>query len=1039
MTEQTTELKGVDESLYSRQLYVYGAEAQRRMQETNVLLVGLKGLGVEIAKNIILSGVKSVGILDNEKVQIADLGSQFYLNESHVGKPRAECSMPQLVELNKYVNVHHVEVKSGCQLPYLDESVLKNYNLLVLTGKTLKEQVFVNKLCRKLNIKFISADVHGLLGSVFCDHIEYTVADHDGEREKRGLISAISQDKKGIVRTLDKKRHGLQDGDFVTFTEVKGMTEINGVKPVKIKFKSADSFEVDLDTSAFSKYANDGYYQQVKMPKTFTFEDLETQLKKPDFQFYDGMEAACHCLRYGISAFEESKGRLPDPTVPEEASEIVKSAVEFSKGVTVGKKAYELDEKTAVKLERLAASARAQITPMTATMGGIVGQEIVKACTQKFSPVKQFLYFHSQQSFPEDVKSNSDFAAVGSRYDDYYAVYGKVVQEKIFNMKMFLVGSGAIGCEMLKNWAMMGLSTGQDGNITITDMDTIEKSNLSRQFLFRPKDIGHMKAKCATAAAKVMNPKLKIQTDAIRVGKETENVYNEAFWEGLDGACTALDNVQARLYVDQRCVEFQKPLVDSGTLGTKGNTQVVVPFVTESYGEGVADQPEEGIPVCTLKSFPHKIEHTIQWARDQFEGWFTNGPAEAKNYLEKKGYLEELAQDENSQIGNLKDLNELLVNSKPETFADCVKWARLKFQDLYHNDIIQLLAIYPENKADEKGVPFWSGTKRVPSPLKFDEKDGEGHYDFIVAASNLYAEVFGIKGSTDAKAIRKALADVKVPEFVPDKTVKIAASEEEMEAEAKESKQETQGVMEQIEALTNSLPPPSSLKLTVTPAKFEKDDPTNFHIDFVTACSNLRALNYRIKRESKHQTKFIAGKIIPAIATTTAMVTGMVCLEWYKIAQELKLEHYRNTYANLAIPLFAASEPFFPLKKEIKLLGEKKGETYSYSSWDHLEVKMGNESMKEFLRYWYRVYGFKVSMLSYGATNLYMAASKSLKETRAMLKKPLAETAAKRSMSELPSTDYIKLTVICDNPNADEKASDADKKIDFPPVRFYYK
>eukprot|EP00954_Amorphochlora_amoebiformis_P026394 1378954-Amorphochlora_amoeboformis.AAC.1 len=94
---------------------------------------------------------------------------------------------------------------------------------------------------------------------------------------------------------------------------------------------------------------------------------------------------------------------------------------------------------------------------------------------------------------------------------------------------------------------------------------------------------------------------------------------------------------QARLYVDQRCVEFQKPMIDSGTLGPKGNTQVVVPFLTESYGEGARDQPEEGIPVCTLKSFPYKIEHTIQWARDKFEGWFTNGPQEAKNYLEKKG------------------------------------------------------------------------------------------------------------------------------------------------------------------------------------------------------------------------------------------------------------------------------------------------------------------------------------------------------------------------------------------------------------------
>ena len=56
---------------------------------------------------------------------------------------------------------------------------------------------------------------------------------------------------------------------------------------------------------------------------------------------------------------------------------------------------------------------------------------------------------------------------------------------------------------------------------------------------------------------------------------ETENVFNDEFWESLDGVINALDNVNARLYVDSRCVYFQKPLLESGTLGTKCNTQMV--------------------------------------------------------------------------------------------------------------------------------------------------------------------------------------------------------------------------------------------------------------------------------------------------------------------------------------------------------------------------------------------------------------------------------------------------------------------------------
>lgn len=98
----------IDESLYSRQLYVLGHEAMKRMGASNVLIVGLKGLGVEIAKNVALAGVKSLTLHDPAPVAIADLSSQFFLRPHDVGKPRDAVTVPRVAELNAYtpVSVH---------------------------------------------------------------------------------------------------------------------------------------------------------------------------------------------------------------------------------------------------------------------------------------------------------------------------------------------------------------------------------------------------------------------------------------------------------------------------------------------------------------------------------------------------------------------------------------------------------------------------------------------------------------------------------------------------------------------------------------------------------------------------------------------------------------------------------------------------------------------------------------------------------------------------------------------------------------------
>ena len=95
----------------------------------------------------------------------------------------------------------------------------------------------------------------------------------------------------------------------------------------------------------------------------------------------------------------------------------------------------------------------------------------------------------------------------------------------------------------------------------------------------------------------------------------------------------------------------------------------------------------------------------------------------------------------------------------------------------------------------------------------------------------------------------------------------------------------------------------------IEPANFEKDEDLNFHIDFMTAASNIRAANYEIPVTTRHECKMIAGRIIPAIATTTAAITGLVCLELYKLVAGKDVGAFRESNINLAVNTLQFFEP----------------------------------------------------------------------------------------------------------------------------------
>lgn len=192
MSNSSGGLKQVDRSekseyanRVSRLRGVMGAEALAKLGTSSVLIIGVGGLGVEIAKNVILTGVKSCTLLDNTPARFVDLASQFFITEKDIGKPRAKVSLVQLQTLNPYTAVKIYEDE-------LTEEFLSTFTVVVATECSIERQIEINNICRKYDVKFISSDTAGVFGRIFCDFgDEFLVTDQDGEAARECVVAGI--------------------------------------------------------------------------------------------------------------------------------------------------------------------------------------------------------------------------------------------------------------------------------------------------------------------------------------------------------------------------------------------------------------------------------------------------------------------------------------------------------------------------------------------------------------------------------------------------------------------------------------------------------------------------------------------------------------------------------------------------------------------------------------------------------------------------------------------------------------------------------
>lgn len=390
-----------------------------------------------------------------------------------------------------------------------------------------------------------------------------------------------------------------------------------------------------------------------------------------------------------------------------------------------------------------------------------------------------------------------------------------------------MVGAGGIGCELLKNLVLTGFE-----DIDVIDLDTIDVSNLNRQFLFQKQHVGRSKSQVARESALTFNPKAKINAyhESIMLTK-----YGTSFYKQFNMVLNALDNRAARNHVNRMCLASGVPLVESGTAGYLGQVTVIKKGVTECY-ECQPKPAQKTFPGCTIRNTPSELIHCIVWSKHLFNQLF--GEYDADEDVSPDSADPEQVGDAGAAAVNEDANNDGNVKrTSTRQWAGANEYnAKKIFTKLFNDDIKYLLSM---DKLWEK--------RRAPAPLDFEdipEPITQDLYENVLADQRILSLAKYRDSFTEAIAsLYKRLKAVNEGEFLV----------------------------------------------------WDKDDEDS--MDFVTACANIRANIFNITQKSKFDIKSMAGNIIPAIATTNAIIAGLIVLEAMKVLQG-RTQDCKTVYLN---------------------------------------------------------------------------------------------------------------------------------------------
>jgi len=948
-------MTNLDTNLYSRQIFTLGMEAMNRLTNLNIFIFGLDGLGVEISKNIILAGPKKVLIFDDTIVSLRDLGTNFYLDKKDINnKRRDEACLEKLKENNPYVDVGISE----------SFNISLNESHVIVISKILKlEELYeINDFCRKHKKGFIYAGLFGLTSFLFVDFGEnHIIYDKNGNEKKRFNIKNINRlNKNKLSITIDFGDYILNDNEIYLFKNIEGSVELNGKDFQINNYNPYDlTFEINYDKN-ISEYKRGGVIEEIKIPIHKNYKSLKDTLYEPIGDEIDetklNRNPLIHAFIISLHHFFDKYNTLPELNNDEQAEEILIKANQIftlNKNNNFFKKSQKNFEKENSIIKYLAKVSNSQLASLCSFLGGIVASEIIKF-TGIYQPLNQYMWLDNLDSL-KNIK-NTNISPINSRYDNQISIFGLDLHKTLTKLKVFIIGAGALGCEFLKIFALMGIGTDKEGKIIITDYDNIEKSNLNRQFLFNNKDIGKSKSKCACNSIKQINPEINCEDLQLMVNKDTENIFNENFWTNLDLVVLAVDNREARKYVDNKCTIYKVKLIECGTLGVNASSHIFAPYITGCYNDIPYSDDQKEIPMCTLKLFPSNIDHCIEWAKNIFYECFVNDINDTLLFFKNNHCFDNLSEPLEI-LNKFQIINEIIsIMLDKNNFDNCINYGMKKYDNYFVDTIENIIEDKPENLLDENGNLFWTGNKKFPHIINYDHNN-EFCLHFIYNFSIIIAKILNINSTNEANLnyIKNYSKNYKAEK-------KIKLNENEINDKIILIKSEIKDKLKKINNLIEN----------IQPEVFEKDNDDNHHIDFIYNCSNLRAQNYNILIAEKEIIKQKAGKIIPAMATTTASICGFLSSQIYPLlAPEIDRLYMKDITLCLSTPYLSLIRPIRMTKYKNYKIDDIEHYVIpeGFSVWDSMEIE-GSLTVNEFKEIFKEKYNVDI----YGFYNLELEA-----------------------------------------------------------------